>query len=88
MINLDKSENWSSWEEWLNCKRSNYGSKKVLMLYGGCIDFDPDKKEDLIGGDKITYDEYLDLQMISIESKNKVRGSFASCYYNAPSNFM
>lgn len=88
MINLDKSENWSSWEEWLNCKRSNYGSKKVLMLYGGCIDFDPDKKEDLVGGDKITYDEYLDLQMISIESKNKVRWSFATCYYNVPSNFM
>lgn len=57
------------------------------MLYGGCIDFDPDKKEDLVGGDKITYDEYLDLQMISIESKNKVRWSFATCYYNGPIKF-
>ena len=46
MINLDKSENWSSWEDWLETKRAYYGSKTGLQVYGGIIDFDPDKQND------------------------------------------
>ncbi len=87
MISLDKSENWSSWEDWLATKKSNYGSKIGIQVYGGIIDFDPDRQKDLVGGDKITYDEYLDLQMMACERKGRVRWDFALCYYYIPLEF-
>ena len=87
MIDFDKSENWSSWEDWLETKRAYYGSKTGLQVYGGIIDFDPNKQKDLVGGEKITYDEYLDLQMEVCESKDKVRWDFARCYYHTPLEF-
>lgn len=87
MINLDKSENWSSWDDWVKTKKTHCGSKTGLQVYGGIIDFDPDKQKDLVGGDKITYDEYLDLQMMACESKGSVRWDFAMCYYYIPLEF-
>ena len=87
MISLDKSENWSSWEDWLATKKSNYGSKIEMQVYGGIIDFDPDRQKDLVGGDKITYDEYLDLQMMACERSASARWNFALCYYYIPLEF-
>ena len=87
MINFDESENWSSWDEWVRCKKHHYGSKTALQVFGGIIDFDPDRQKDLVGGDKITYDEYLDLQMMACESKEKARWDFAMCYYYHPLEF-
>ena len=87
MINLDKSENWSSWEDWVKTKKANYGSKTGLQVYGGIIDFDPEKQKDLVGGEKISYDEYLDLQMMACEHKGGVRWDFAMCYYYIPLEF-
>ena len=87
MINLDKSENWSNWEDWLETKRAYYSSKTGLQVYGGIIDFDPDKQKNLVGGEKITYDEYLDLQMEACENKGKVRWYLAMCYYYIPLEF-
>ena len=88
MINLDKSENWSSWEDWVKTQKAYQGSKTALQVYGGIIDFDPDKQKDLVGGDKISYDEYLDLQMMACENKGGVRWWFAMCYYYHPLEFM
>ena len=76
MINLDKNENYNSLEDWLETKRVYYGTKTGLQLYGGIVDFDPDKQKDLVGGEKITYDEYLDLQMEACEKEGKVRCNF------------
>lgn len=59
-----------------------------MQVCGGIIDFDPEKQKDLVGGDKITYDEYLDLQMMACENKGNVRWSFAMCYYYIPLEFM
>lgn len=87
MINLDKSENWSKWEDWLETKRAYYSSKTGLQVCGGIIDFDPDKQKNLVGGEKITYDEYLDLQMEACENKDKVRWYLAMCYYYIPLEF-
>ncbi len=82
MINLNKSENWSNWEDWERTKKTYFGSKTLLQVCsGGIIDFDPDKQKDLIGGNKITYDEYLDLQMLNCENKKEVRWDFALCYH-------
>lgn len=88
MISLDKSENWSSWEDWVKVKKVHYGSKTVLQVFGGIIDFDPDKQKSLVGGDKVTYDEYLDLQMMACERKGSVRWDFGMCYYYIPLTFM
>lgn len=88
MINFDRSENWNSWKGWVKTKRHYNGSKTVLQVYGGIIDFNPDKQKDLVGGEKITYDEYLDLQMMACENKGKVRWDFAACYYYMPLDFM
>ena len=81
MINLENSDNFKSWDEWERMKKAHYGTKTGFQMIGGIIDFDPDKQKDLVGGDKLTYDEYLDLQLITCESKEKARGSFALCYY-------
>lgn len=88
MINLDKSKNWSSWEDWVKTKKVYYGSKTSLQVFGGVIDFNPDRQKDLVGGDKITYDEYLDLQMMTCENKGSVRWDLSMCYYYFPLNFM
>ena len=87
MINLDKNENYNSLEDWLETKRVYYGTKTGLQLYGGIVDFDPDKQKDLVGGEKITYDEYLDLQMEACEKEGKVRCNFAKCYHYIPLEF-
>lgn len=87
MINLENSDNFKSWDEWERMKKAHYGTKTGFQMIGGIIDFDPDKQKDLVGGDKLTYDEYLDLQLISCESKEKARGSFALCYYYIPLEF-
>ena len=87
MINLENSDNFKSWDEWERMKKAHYGTKTGFQMIGGIIDFDPDKQKDLVGGDKLTYDEYLDLQLITCESKEKARGSFALCYYYIPLEF-
>ena len=71
MINLENSDNFKSWDEWERTKKAHYGTKTGFQMIGGIIDFDPDKQKDLVGGDKLTYDEYLDLQLISCESKER-----------------
>lgn len=88
MINLDKSENWNNREDWEKTKKEYYGSKTVLQVYGGIIDFDPGKKQDLVGGDKLSYNEYLELQMMACENKGNVRRYFALCCYYIPLEFM
>lgn len=87
MINLNNSENWDNWEDWAQTKKAYYGSKTGLQVFGGIIDFDPETQKDLVGGKRLSYDEYLDLQMLSCESKEKIRGSFALCYYYVPLEF-
>ena len=88
MINLENSDNFKSWDEWERMKKAHYGMKTGFQMIGDIIDFDPDKQKDLVGGDKLTYDEYLDLQLITCESKEKARGSFALCYYYIPLEFL
>ena len=40
MINLDKSENWSGWEDWTKTKKVYFGSKTGLQVYGGIKGYD------------------------------------------------
>ena len=62
-----------------------YGEKTFVSVDDGIIDFDPEGYKQIVGAEKFTYDEYLDVQ---IRSLGKYRKSFADCYFNYPSDFM
>ena len=61
-----------------------YGEKALACTYDGTIDFDPEGYKDVVGAEKFTYDEYLEVQ---IKSFHKIRGWFAACYHNVPLGF-
>lgn len=63
----------------------HYGDDTVVSSEIGCLDFSPTGKLDVVGGEKLTYDEYIDIQ---IRSSGKQRIWFEICYYNLPSEFM
>lgn len=51
----------------------------------GYIDFSPKGKDEVVGGEKLTYEEYLDAQMAI--GKN-IRGWLFLCYHESPLGFM
>lgn len=61
-----------------------YGKNTMVNTYDGVIDFNPEVYRDIIGAEKFTYDDYIDVQ---IRSFNKTRCWFATCYYNIPLGF-
>ena len=63
----------------------HYGGDIMVMSEFGNIDFSLNGKVDIVGGEKLSYDDYLDIQ---IQSYGKQRSWFAMCYYNIPSEFM
>lgn len=63
----------------------HYGDDILVSSEFGNIDFSPTGKEDVVGGEKLSYDDYLDIQ---IQSYEKQRSWFAMCYYNIPDEFM
>lgn len=65
-------------------KKANYGQNICTMMKGGSIDFDPEKRKEVIGAERMTYDEYLDVQFASL---GKTRGGFARCFYNFTMGF-
>ena len=54
------------------------------MSQFGDLDFSPSGKTGIIGGEKLTYNDYLDIQILSF---GKQRSWFKMCYYNIPSEF-
>ena len=58
-----------------------YGQKVILIVHDYMIDFDPEEFHKTVGAEKLTYDEYLDIQM---KSSHEVRVYFKTCYYNIP----
>ena len=65
-------------------KDANYMAKVSVQTENGIIDYDPDKMKDVVGGEKLTYDEYIEIQE---KTAGKVRGSFQLCYYYVPLGF-
>ena len=63
----------------------HYGDDIMVMSGFGNIDFSLNGKADIVGGEKLSYDDYLDIQ---IQSYGKQRSWFAMCYYNLPGEFM
>lgn len=64
---------------------AHYGDNIMVMSQFGNLDFSPTGKNGIVGGEKLTYDDYLDIQ---IQSNGKQRSWFEMCYYNLPSEFM
>ena len=56
-----------------------YGKKVVVHTIGGIVDFNPEGYIDVVGAEKFSYDEYIDVQMKSLQ---KTRQWFATCYDN------
>lgn len=52
-------------EKWQKFKKEFWGEKLLATTEWGLIDFDLQGKDDMVGGDTLSYDEYLDLQMQS-----------------------
>ena len=73
-------------QEWIDMLGAHYGTNVVQMLYdGGSIDFSEEFAKNIVGGEKLTYDECLDLQW---KTKNiKKHTGFQTLYYNIPLGF-
>lgn len=63
---------------------SYYGEKAIVSTYDGTIDFDPEGYKDVVGADRFTYDEYLEVQ---IKSFHKTRGWLETCHHNISLSF-
>lgn len=67
-------------DEWESCKKENYKSNVVLQDYEFTVDFNYEHYLNLVGKDKISYDDYLDLQRVTFYENLKT--SFMACFYN------
>ncbi len=63
---------------------SNYGKKIVQEVEEGYIDFDPNGMAEVVNGEKLTYNDYIDAQINAI---GKTHGGFQWCFYNIPFGF-
>lgn len=56
----------------------NYGKNIIARIEHGYLNFSPSGKNGIEGGENLTYNEYLELQ---IQSAGKSRTGFEQCYY-------
>lgn len=70
-----------------NCsefKKAHYGAKTCVQTEGGVVMFNPDSQKEVVGAEKMTYDEYLDVQIASL---GKLRREFVKLYFIIPMGF-
>jgi len=65
-------------------KKANYRKKVCASTEGGVVFFNPDSIKNVVGAEKMEYDEYLDVQIASL---GKTRSYFTMCYFNIPLEF-
>ena len=58
-----------------------YGEKDHILDEGGIVLFDPASQYNVVGTEKFSYNEYLDVQFASLG--RKYRSYFANCFFNA-----
>lgn len=66
-------------ENFNDFKKAHYKHNTCVMTEGGVINFNPDSLSEVVGAEKMTYDEYLDVQ---ISSLGKTRSYFELCLFN------
>jgi hypothetical protein len=65
----------------LNC----YEQDVVANSYEfGTINFSPKSKDEVVGADKMSYDDYIEVQ---IKTAKQCRYDFQNCFYNTPMEF-
>ena len=67
-------------DEW----RELYGSNTVVQTGHGAIDFREDAMKDIVGAEKLSYDDYIE---IASNPNRKVRDAFERCFYSIPLEF-
>ena len=70
--------------EWEKTKKAYYGQKTVVWTEWGAINFNPESLKKVVGGKRLSYDEYLDLQK---NSNGKARHYFRLCFHTVPLGF-
>lgn len=63
---------------------AHYGEKEWANTYDGVIDFNPEGYKEVVGAEKMSYDDYISAQ---IDSFGKTRTDFINCYFNIPLEF-
>ena len=71
-------------ENYNEFKQAHYGTKTCVQTEGGAVLFNPDSQKEVVGAEKMTYDEYIDVQIASL---GKLRREFANLYFNIPMGF-
>lgn len=71
-------------ENFNEIKKNHYRKNICVATEGGVIFFNPDSQKDVVGAEKISYDEYIDIQLASL---GKTRTDFLNLYMNIPLEF-
>ena len=64
---------------------ANYGSNTVCLCEEGTIDFSSSQITEIEGCENLTYNDYLDIQLMT--RGKKIRDWVEQCYYEIPSGF-
>jgi len=68
--------------DWKELKKEFYGSGTLVSVEGGVINFAPEASKCIVGGENLSYDEYLEIERKSV---SKRRHWFEHCYYESES---
>ncbi len=71
-------------DDWKEFKKVNYKKNVVAQSEWGTIYFGIDSLKEVAGGERLNYEEYLEIQR---NSGKNVRHYFEACYYNFPLGF-
>lgn len=67
-------------ENWLKLKQQCYGTNVMVICEGGLMDFSPSRIKDIVGGENMDYDTYLEVMHRSL---GNIRSYFQTCFYYA-----
>lgn len=70
-------------KKWAKLKREFYGTSTLVTCEYGLIDFDPESVKSIVGGENLSYDEYLEIER---RSALLCRRSFETCFYESIAN--
>lgn len=75
-----KQEMRTEEERWQQFKKEFARKRMIADFEWGVIDCSPNAMEDIVGGENLTYDEYLEIMRVS---GHECRRYFEHCFYSA-----
>ena len=70
-------------KKWEELKKDFYGSNALVTCDYGLIDFNPEQVKEIVGGEDLSYDEYLEIMRLSAP---QCRKDFERCFYDSIEN--